>query len=117
MSQRGFNDPQRMITCADCGMAQTVEAAFENEFSCIRCRAPVCMYCGCTETTPCHHPDFPIGELSCEWTDVPGMCSFCKCLVAEEAYYTLTGRPEKVTPVSEPIRQRVLPATRFEVRG
>jgi hypothetical protein len=115
MSQKGFNDPQRIITCGNCDIGQTVEAAFKNEFSCIRCGEHICIYCGCTEMTPCHHPDFPIGELTCHWVK-DGQCSFCFCMAAEEAYWIATGRPDRVVPRPEPIRQRVLPATRFEVR-
>lgn len=85
------SDPNRQVNCRNCGFQTTVEAADEVGPYCLNCDEVMCAFCGCTDTTPCFHPEFP--KMACGWKE-PGMCDFCFNRIAEESFNAVTAKME-----------------------
>jgi hypothetical protein len=82
-----IGDPNRIVQCRNCGFTSTVEAADAAGPFCAGCDEVKCAFCGCTDTTPCFHPEHP--KMACAWAE-PGMCDFCFNKLAEESYIAVT---------------------------
>lgn len=88
-------------------MAQTPLQAYGNRGQCTGCNVRLCIFCGCTDDHGCIHPNFPGGELNCEWV-ATGTCSSCNFRMIEEEYYVASGQPEKIVPPSMSERPRIV---------
>src|SRR5205823_14090602 len=69
-----------MPLCKECGTISTPDDLQASGGRCpyTRCGVPMCMMCGCTDTTPCSVPTGGGEPEPCRWV-VPGLCSSPSC--------------------------------------